>query len=103
MANDNANAVNLVNEYLDHRPNDVSASGLRSHVSSTVDEKMASLEKALTLEPENAAARAAYDFLASMAAPKAVDAAEDHAVRPQALGAARTGTRIRVRFRRVGR
>ncbi|MEP6787823.1 MAG: hypothetical protein ABJB40_05285, partial [Acidobacteriota bacterium] len=64
VAGDRQRATELVDEYLQNVPNSVEAWTLKSHLSLSVDEKMEALEKALEIDPENAAARSGLAFLA---------------------------------------
>ena len=56
-------ALELVDEFLRTVPDNAEAWILRSHLSIELDEKLESLEKALAIDPDNAAARSGYDFL----------------------------------------
>lgn len=56
-------ALELVDEFLRTVPDNAEAWVLRSHLSLGLDEKVASLREALAIDPDNAAARASYDFL----------------------------------------
>lgn len=56
-------ALDLVNEFLRVEPNIADAWILRSHLSLGLSEKIESLQRALEIDPENATARSAYDFL----------------------------------------
>ena len=56
-------ALDLVNEFLQSEPNLADAWILRSHLSLSLGEKIESLQRALEIDPDNTAARSAYDFL----------------------------------------
>lgn len=56
-------AVDLVDEFLESVTDNAEALVLRSHLSLNLDEKFSFLEKALEVDPENAAARSGLDFL----------------------------------------
>ncbi len=56
-------ALELVEEFLRSVPDNVEAWVLRSHLSLSIDEKIESLEKALAIEPEHAAAKSNHAFL----------------------------------------
>ena len=56
-------ALELVDEFLRSEPKIADAWILRSHLSLSLGEKIESLQKALEIDPENATARSAYDFL----------------------------------------
>jgi CheY-like chemotaxis protein len=71
LAGDNANALDLVGQYLDVQPSNAEAWVLRSHLSQSVEEQLSSLDHALEADPNHAAARSAHDFLISIATPKA--------------------------------
>lgn len=58
-------AIELVDEFLQNAPNSVDAWILRSHLSLGMDEKLHALEKALEIAPDNATARAGYDFISA--------------------------------------
>jgi twitching motility two-component system response regulator PilG len=58
-------AMQLLDEVLDKAPDNAEAWILRSHFSLDLDDKIAALEKALEIDPENHAARASFDFLRS--------------------------------------
>lgn len=62
-------AVDILDEFLQRAPSNVEAWILRSHLSSSVEEKIESLEKALAIDSENTAARSAHDFLTSTFGP----------------------------------
>lgn len=69
---DLARALELVCEFLQDSPERADAWIFRSHLSHGINEKIASLDKALEIEPDHAAARASRDFLAmTFAAPAA--------------------------------
>ena len=61
---DRAKAVEIVDEFLRNFPNSVEAWTLKSHLSESVAEKVEALEKALEIDPDNAAARSGLSFLA---------------------------------------
>jgi twitching motility two-component system response regulator PilG len=56
-------ALALLDEVLEKAPGNAEAWVLLSHLSLGLTQKLAALEKALEIDPENAAARAGYDFL----------------------------------------
>ena len=58
-------ALELVDEFLRSEPNIADAWILRSHLSLSIGDKIESLQKALEIDPDNATARSAYDFLAA--------------------------------------
>ncbi len=76
LAGDNAKALVLVHAYLASHANNAEAWVFCSHLSQTVEEKLAALKHALAADPENAAAKSDHDFLTSMTAPKS-DSHED--------------------------
>jgi len=82
LAGDNAKALVLVHAYLASHADNAEAWVLCSHLSQSVDDKLASLEKALAIDPNNAAAKSGYDFLSSMAAPKAEEPAAEFVTEP---------------------
>ena len=51
-------------------PDNADAWVFHSHLMSSVDEKVASLQKALDIDPNHAAARVAFDFLSSLSSPR---------------------------------
>ncbi|MFM9902961.1 MAG: tetratricopeptide repeat protein, partial [Pyrinomonadaceae bacterium] len=59
-------AVELLDAALENDPANADAWVLRSHLLSSLPEKLSSLEKALAIDPANAAARSGYDFLSAM-------------------------------------
>ncbi|MEJ7624566.1 MAG: response regulator [Pyrinomonadaceae bacterium] len=61
---DRDQAILLVDEFLLAVPDNAEAWILRSHLSAGLEEKLELLAKALTIDPDNAAARTGYDFLA---------------------------------------
>lgn len=70
-------ALELVNEFLRAEPNIADAWILRSHLSIGLGEKIESLEHALEIDPKNATARSAYDFLVTtVGEPTTEDASE---------------------------
>jgi twitching motility two-component system response regulator PilG len=82
-------ALDLVDEFLRSVPDNAEAWILRSHLSIELDEKIASLEKALAIDPDNAAARSGYDFLKatfSAAAEEPVPAEVPVAAAPESEG-----------------
>lgn len=64
MAGDQTKAIEVLDAYLNDVPDSVEAWTLKSHLSSSVEEKVEALEKALEIDPENAAARSGLAFLA---------------------------------------
>ncbi|MEQ1642491.1 MAG: response regulator [Pyrinomonadaceae bacterium] len=64
MAGDHAKAIETLDAYLEDVPDSVEAWTLKSHLSSSVEQKIEALEKALEIDPENAAARSGLAFLA---------------------------------------
>lgn len=70
LSGDHAKALVLVHAYLAAHPDEAEAWVFCSHLSQSVEEKLSCLEKALTIEPENPAAKSAHAFLSSMTAPK---------------------------------
>src|SRR5258706_1964523 len=64
VAGNRQKALDLLDEFLQNVPDSVEAWTLKSHLSLGVDEKVAALEKALEIDPENAAARSGLAFLA---------------------------------------
>lgn len=62
---DREKALELVDEFLRAIPDNAEAWVLRSHLCGNLDDKLFSLEKALAIDPENAAARSSFDFLHS--------------------------------------
>ncbi len=64
MAGDQAKALEMLDAYLEDVPHSVEAWLLKSHLSSSVEQKIEALEKALEFDPENAAARSGLAFLA---------------------------------------
>ena len=69
-------AVEILNSALDQNPSNADAWMLLSHLSSNMTAKMNCLEKALELDPANAAARANLDFLSLTIVPGSMPAAE---------------------------
>jgi CheY-like chemotaxis protein len=65
MSGKHKKAVSIIDEVLSGHPDNSEAWLLRSHFSTDVKEKLNSLQKALELDPENAAARFNYEFLIS--------------------------------------
>jgi CheY-like chemotaxis protein len=70
MSGDNAKALVLVHAYLASHAGDAEAWVFCSHLSQGVDEKLSALEMALAVDPTNAGAKSAFDFLSSMVSPK---------------------------------
>ncbi len=70
---DLATALELVSEYLENSPGNADAWIFRSHLSSGINEKIESLDKALAIDPDNTAARSSRDFLAMTFAPAAIE------------------------------
>lgn len=64
MAGDQAKAMEMLDAYLEDVPHSGEAWLLKSHLSSSVEQKIEALEKALEFDPENAAARSGLAFLA---------------------------------------
>jgi len=64
MAGDQAKALEILDAHLKDAPNSVEAWTLKSHLSPGVEQKIEALEKALEIDPENAAARSGLAFLA---------------------------------------
>ncbi|HEX3102640.1 MAG TPA: hypothetical protein VHQ01_12640, partial [Pyrinomonadaceae bacterium] len=77
VAGDSSLALELLDRALAAAPDNVDAWVLRSHLSTVIQDKLDALAKVLELDPENAAARTSYDFLASTAKPA-------EAVKPEA-------------------
>ncbi len=71
VAGNNAEAVEMLDNALQSDSGNAEAWILRSHLSASLMEKLQSLEKALEIDPENAAARSSFDFLTA-----AVDSAK---------------------------
>ena len=69
-------AVEILNSALDKDPSNADAWMLLSHLSSNMTAKMNCLEKALELDPANAAARANLDFLTLTIVPGSMPVAE---------------------------
>ncbi len=69
-------AVEILNSALDKDPTNADAWMLLSHLSSNMTAKMNCLEKALELDPANAAARANLDFLSLTIVPGSMPVAE---------------------------
>lgn len=74
---DNAAAIEILSAVLDADDQNIDAWMLRSHLSSDVNDKLSSLEKVLAIQPENATARASYDFLSSTLAADAPSVIEE--------------------------
>ncbi len=66
-------AIELVDEFLRSVPDNAEAWILRSHLAIDLDDKLASLEEALKIDPENTTARAGYDFLRATLTPKVAE------------------------------
>lgn len=64
MAGNQAKAIEILDSHLEDVPDSVEAWTLKSHLSSSVEQKIEALEKALEIDPENAAARSGLAFLA---------------------------------------
>ena len=64
VAGNRQKAVELLDEFLKNVPGSVDAWLLKSHLSVGVNDKVEALEKALEIDPDNAAARAGLAFLA---------------------------------------
>lgn len=58
-------ALELVDEFIRSVPDNAEAWILRSHLALDLEDKMQSLEAALAIDPENAAAKAGFEFLKS--------------------------------------
>ena len=71
VAGNNAEAVEILDNALQSESGNAEAWILRSHLSASLMEKLQSLEKALEIDPENAAVRSSFDFLTA-----AVDSAK---------------------------
>ncbi len=56
-------AFELVDEFLQSEPNNAEAWILRSHLSLSLEQKLESLQRALDIDPANAAAQSSFDFL----------------------------------------
>lgn len=56
-------ALEILHEFVKNVPESVDAWLLKSHLSSSLDEKVEALERALSIDPENAAARSGLAFL----------------------------------------
>jgi CheY-like chemotaxis protein len=65
VAGNNAEALEMLEQVLDKDSRNVEAWMLRSHLSNDVSDKLHSLETVLIIDPDHAAARAGYEFLAS--------------------------------------
>lgn len=65
-------ALELVDEFLLSVPDNAEAWVLRSHLALDLEDKMNSLESALAIDPENAAAKAGHEFLKATFAPAEV-------------------------------
>lgn len=61
---DQPRALEVLDHFLDEVPDSVDAWLLKSHLSSGLEDKIYALEKALEIDPENAAARSGLAFLA---------------------------------------
>ena len=64
MHGDQAAAMETLDGYIESVPDSVDAWILKSHLSQSVEQKINALEKALEIDPENAAARSGLAFLA---------------------------------------
>ena len=58
-------ALKMIDEALAVSPDNVDGWVLRSHLSGNVQDKLGALARALEIDPDNAAARSSYEFLAS--------------------------------------
>ncbi len=65
IAGNNTEALEMLEQVLDKDSRNIEAWMLRSHLSNDVSDKLHSLETVLIIDPDHAAARAGYDFLAS--------------------------------------
>jgi twitching motility two-component system response regulator PilG len=74
VAGRRSEAMQLLDEVLDKNVQNAEAWILKSHFSLDLNEKLAALEQALEIDPDNFAARAGYDFLRST-----VNGAQAHA------------------------
>ena len=63
VAGNRKKAIEVVNKFLNDVPDSVDAWLLKSHLSLSLEEKTESLEKALELDPKNAAAKSGLEFL----------------------------------------
>lgn len=72
-----AQAVALLDEYLNTNLEDTRAWMLRGHLSSTFEEKRLSFERVVTLDPANSGAAETFEFLDAMKAATAVEALEE--------------------------
>ena len=74
VAGNNAEAVEILDNALQSESGNAEAWILRSHLSASLMEKLQSLEKALEIDPENAAVRSSFDFLtAAVVSAKSVE------------------------------
>lgn len=64
---DNAKALEILDELLDKNATNTDAWILRAHLTSDLADKLHSLGRALDIDPDNAVARATYEFLAAPA------------------------------------
>lgn len=64
MAGDQGKALEILDVFLEAAPDSVEAWILKSHLSSGLEQKIEALERALEIDPENAAARSGLAFLA---------------------------------------
>ncbi len=73
-------ALEILDGVLQNDAHNLDAWMLRSHLASSVQDKLSSLEKVLEIDPENAAARSSYDFLATTVV---AEAPVEEAVEPE--------------------
>ena len=64
VAGDHLKAIKILDTFLEDVPDSVEAWTLKSHLSPVLEQKIEALEKALEIDPENAAARSGLAFLA---------------------------------------
>ena len=87
VTGDTATALTILAQALAVAPDNLDAWMLRSHLAMGMQDKLEALERVLELDPDNAAARSSYDFLASTTRPAEpvaeepqIEAAEEPAV-----------------------
>ncbi len=91
VAGNTNNALQILEDVLKSNPNAVEAWILKSHLSSSIEEKLDSLKKALAIEPENMSARSGFDFLTATigsiktAAEPCIESLSDSTLRSQSV------------------
>ncbi len=81
VAGNRKKAIKILDEFLKDVPDSVDAWLLKSHLSLSPAEKTESLEKALEIDPQNAAAKSGLEFLSltfGSTTPKTVETVENH-------------------------